>query len=142
MSTLAERIVRLLEHNPGLTDREITDSLNDHSAPQQPINQKCHALKDKGVLVRRTRSDGLIGNYLASQAVNSIVVRRDETDQKSTNDNLSEDDVKRFLEKWLVGEGWQVQVAWGHSQGVDIEARQGTRRWVIEVKGGGSLQPM
>jgi len=142
MSTLAERIVRLLENNPGLTDREITDSLRSHSEPQQPINQKCHDLEDRGALVRRKRSDGLIGNYLASQAGDYVAGRRDESDHKSTNDNLSEDDVKRFLEKWLVREGWQVQVAWGHSQGVDIEARQGTKRWVIEVKGGGSLQPM
>lgn len=35
-----------------------------------------------------------------------------------------------------------MQVAWGHSQGIDIEAYQGTKRWVIEVKGGGSLHPM
>jgi cytochrome c553 len=142
MSTLAERIVRLLEHNPGMTDREITDLLNGHSAPQQPINQKCHALKDKGVLVRRNRSDGLIGNYLTTQAGNYVASHIDETVQKPISDNLSEDDVKRFLEKWLVGEGWQVQVAWGHSQGVDIEARQGTKRWVIEVKGCGSRSAM
>jgi hypothetical protein len=45
MLTLSERIIQLLEHNPGLTDREITDSLNGHSAPQQPINQQCHTLK-------------------------------------------------------------------------------------------------
>lgn len=142
MSTLAERIVRLLEHNPGLIDREITDSLNGHSALQQPINQKCHDLENRGVLVRRKRSDGLIGNYLASQASDFVAGHRDETDHKSTSDILSEDDVKRYLEKWLVGEGWQVQVAWGRSQGIDIEAHQGTKHWVIEVKSGGSLQPM
>jgi hypothetical protein len=142
VSTLAEQIIKLLEHNPGLTDREITDSLRGHSDSQQPINQRCHALKDKGVLVRRTRPDGLIGNYLTSQAGNYMVSRKVETNQKSTNDNLSEDDVKRFLEKWLAGDGWQVQVAWGYSQGVDIEARQGTRRWAIEVKGCGSLSAM
>ncbi len=68
MTTLAEQIVRLLGHTPGLTDREITDSLRGHSAPQQPINQKCHDLKGRGVLARRTRPDGLIGNYLISQA--------------------------------------------------------------------------
>ena len=64
MSTLAERIVLLLEHTSGLTDREITDALEDHSAPQQPTNQKCHDLENKGILVRRKRKDGLIGNYL------------------------------------------------------------------------------
>ena len=142
MSTLAEQIVRLLEHNPGLTDREITDSLRGHSDSQQPINQRCHALKDKGILVRRNRSDGLIGNYLATQAGNYVASLRDETVQKLINDNLSEDDVKRSLEKWLIGEGWQVQVAWGHNPGIDIVACQGTKRWVIEAKGNGSLNAM
>lgn len=142
MITLAERIIKLLEQNPGLTDREITDSLNGHSAPQQPINQKCHALKDRGILVRRNRSDGLIGNYLMSQAANIISVNKEVIDDKATNDNLSEDEVKHLLEKWLVSKGWQVEVAWGHKQGVDIEARRGNMRWIIEVKGCGSRQPM
>ena len=142
MSTLTEQIVRLLDHNPGLTDREITDQLRGHSFSQQPINQRCHALKDKGVLVRQTRHDGLIGNYLASIGINYIAPKKVEIDHKSKDDNLSEDDVKHFLEKWLVGEGWQVQIAWGHSQGVDIEARKGTEHWLIEAKGSGSLHPM
>jgi len=142
MSNLAEQIIKLLEHNPGLTDREITDSLRGHSDSQQPINQRCHALKDRGVLLRRTRPDGLIGNYLTSQAGNYVASHRDETVQKPISDNLSEDDVKQFLEKWLIGEGWQVQVAWGHAPGIDIVACRGTRRWVIEVKGSGSLNAM
>jgi cytochrome c553 len=142
MSTLAEQIIRLLEHNPGLTDREITDQLRGHSSSQQPINQRCHALKDKGVLLRRKRQDGLLGNYLASNVVNYIAPQKREIDHKSNADNLSEDDVKHFLEKWLIVEGWQVQIAWGHSQGVDIEARKGTKHWLIEAKGSGSLHPM
>jgi hypothetical protein len=142
MSTLAEQISRLLEHNPGLTDREITDQLRGHSSSQQPINQRCHAMKDKGVLLRRTRQDGLIGNYLTSNIVNYIAPQKSEIDHKPNADNLSEDDVKHILEKWLVGECWQVQIAWGHSQGVDIEARKGTKRWLIEAKGSGSLHPM
>ena len=136
------KIVSLLEHDPGLTDREITDSLNGHSAPQQPINQKCRDLEIRGVLVRRKRKDNLIGNYLAAQSGNVFAVHKDETDHKSTNDNLSEDDVKRSIEKWLVRDGWQVQVAWGHERGIDIRARQVSKHWIIEVKGGGSLQPM
>jgi len=142
MSTLAVQIVRLLEHNPGLTDREITDQLRGHSSSQQPINQRCHALKDKGVLVRHTRQDGLIGNYRASKEVNFIEPQEVETDHNSKDDNLSEDDLKHFLEKWLVGEGWQVQIAWGYSQGVDIEASKGTKHWLIEVKGSGSRNAM
>ena len=142
MSTLAEQIIKLLEHNPGLTDREITDSLRGHSDNQQPINQTCRNLEERGVLARRRRSDGLIGNYLVSQSGIPVNAHREVPKNKPVNDDLSEDDVKRFLEKWLVGEGWQVQVAWGYTPGVDIDARQGTRRWVIEVKGCGSLSAM
>lgn len=143
MSTLAERIIRLLETNPGLTDREITDSLEGHSAPQQPVNQKCHALKQRGLLARRKRSDdGLIGNYLVGQKGDRTPNQSFEIKPKPAGEHLSEDEVKKYLENWLIGEGWQVQVAWGHSQGVDIKASQGTMKWVIEVKGGGSLQPM
>jgi hypothetical protein len=42
----------------------------------------------------------------------------------------------------LVSQNWNVEIAWGHSQGIDIEARQGAKRWVIEVKGEGSRQAM
>jgi hypothetical protein len=85
MSTLAEQIVRLLEHTPGLTDREITDSVKSHSTHQAPINQRCHALEARGVLVRRTRRDGLIGNYLSAQAVNFTAVQKAEPVHKSTD---------------------------------------------------------
>jgi len=33
-------------------------------------------------------------------------------------------------------------VAWGHEREIDIDAIRGTERWVIEVKGRGSLNPM
>jgi hypothetical protein len=142
MSTLAEQIIRLLEQNPGMTDREITDSLRGHSYNQQPINQKCHDLQGRGVLARRKRSDSLIGNYLATQAVNLVAIRRDEPDHMSTNDILSEDDVKQCLEKWLIGDGWQVEIAWGNKPGVDIKAHKESELWLIEVKGGGSRSAM
>jgi hypothetical protein len=142
MLTLSEQIVRLLGHTPGLTDREITDSLRGHSSPQQPINQKCHALKDKGVLLRRTRPDGLIGNYLVSQAVVPLSAPQASLVSSPSNDNLMEDDVKRFLEKWLIASGWQVQVAWGQTPGVDIKAHKASAVWLIEVKGAGSRSAM
>jgi hypothetical protein len=142
MATLAEKIVKLLKHTPGLTDREITDQLNGHSAPQQSINQKCRGLEDRGVLERRKRSDGLIGNYLTSQAGYILNSNKEVPVPKSANENLSEDEVKSLLERWLVSEGWQVEISWGHSQGADIVAHKGNKRWIIEVKGCGSLQPM
>ena len=133
----------LLGHTPGLTDREITDSLNGHSSPQQPTNQKCRDLEGRGVLVRRKRKDGLIGNFLASQPEKiDIAPKKEVAYRQPTNDNLSEDDVKRMLEKWLIDKGWQVRIAWGHERGIDIEASKDKLLWIIEVKGSGSLQPM
>jgi hypothetical protein len=41
-----------------------------------------------------------------------------------------------------VASGWQVRVKWGRTQGIDIEATKGLSRWIVEAKGGGSLQAM
>lgn len=54
----------------------------------------------------------------------------------------SEDAVKKHLKLWLEQQGWSVKVAWGKTRGVDIEATKSGSRWLIEVKGIGSLQPM
>lgn len=67
MATRRERILRLLEHRGGLTDREITDQLEGHSALQQPINQLCRRMAAQKIIIRKKRKDGLIGNYLASK---------------------------------------------------------------------------
>ncbi len=55
---------------------------------------------------------------------------------------LSEDDVKRSVEAWLVASGWEGTVMWGHVRGIDIEAKRNHERWIIEAKGCGSLAPM
>jgi hypothetical protein len=55
---------------------------------------------------------------------------------------LSEDDVKERVTAWLERSGWRAEVAWGKSRGTDILALSGDNRWLIEAKGGGSLQPM
>ena len=64
MVTRRDLILRLLEHTDGLTDREITDQLEGHSSPQQPVNQLCRRMQTQKILVRKKRADGLIGNYL------------------------------------------------------------------------------
>ena len=142
MSTLAEEIVKLLQQKPGLKDREITDILKGHSVHQAPINIRCRELESKGILVRRLRPDGYIGNYLAAQAGNPVAIIKRETIQKPVNDFLSEDAVKQFLKEWLEKDGWQIQVAWKYTQGVDIDASKGTLHWLIEAKGGGSRNAM
>lgn len=66
MVTRREKTVELLKKKPGLSDREITNRLEGKSSPQQPVNQLCRKLEMEGVLTRKRRKDGIIGNYLTS----------------------------------------------------------------------------
>jgi hypothetical protein len=141
MMTLADRIFELLKQSPGLTDRQIADTLMGAGRPQQSINIACRSLERRGVLSRQRTSTGCIANYLtdreprlpATQTQQTVVTR---------DAGLSEDAIKRILEEWLIAQGWNVKVAWGHDRGIDIDARRAKERWVIEVKGQGSLNPM
>lgn len=63
MQQLLDRILTLVKTSPGLTDREITDSLFGRGAAQQQVNQTCRRLESSGHLSRRARDDGRIGNY-------------------------------------------------------------------------------
>ncbi len=54
---------------------------------------------------------------------------------------LSEDEVKRALQLWLEESGWQVSVIWGRGRGIDVIATKDGKRWIIEAKGCGSLDP-
>jgi len=60
----------------------------------------------------------------------------------TSSEMLSEDEVKRRLQVWLEASGWQVSVIWGRGRGIDINATKDGKRWVIEAKGCGSLNPM
>jgi hypothetical protein len=55
---------------------------------------------------------------------------------------FSEDNLKQVLKDFLHSDGWETQIAWGRTPGIDINAIRGTERWIIEVKGLGSLNPM
>jgi hypothetical protein len=61
---------------------------------------------------------------------------------KPINAIFSEDQVKAILEHWLSAQGWSLDIAWAKTRGIDIHARRSNERWIIEVKGGGSLQAM
>ncbi len=140
MGTLKNRIVELLAHEPGLSDREITNRLTGVGTPQQPVNQACRSLAEKGVIRRRKRSDGLIGNYL--RTTNPSEYRQQPRATTQEDDALSEDNIKAVLKEWLVNQGWDVSVAWGRTQGIDMEAFRENDRWIIEVKGRGSRSAM
>lgn len=140
MSTLAQRIIQLLQSGDGLTDREITDQLFAHGAAQQPVNQTCRQLESKGQIVRRRRQDGKLGNYIGG----SIAPELSPAEMQSSlaSGFLSEDSVKLNLKNWLESQGWLTQVRWSRERGIDIEAIKDGKRWIIEAKGGGSLNPM
>lgn len=162
MASWAERIVELLTKSSGLTDREITDRLVGRGAAQQTVNQVCRRLESEGRLTRRSRHDGLLGNYVTSSqrspsisaggsialglatASNPRRLSASETRVKDSGGDgwLSEDEVKRHVKSWLESEGWRVSVAWGRAPGLDICADKDGQRWLMEAKGGGSLPAM
>jgi hypothetical protein len=55
---------------------------------------------------------------------------------------FEEDAIKRVLDRWLTAQGWTVTTTWGHGTGIDVDAKKGSDRWVIEVKGQGSRPQM
>ena len=55
---------------------------------------------------------------------------------------ISEDDVKRAVQSYLIENGWHCEVKWGQEHGIDIEAVRGESCWIIEVKGQGSRSEM
>lgn len=145
MTTLGDKILRLLRHSPGLTDREITDRIKGQGEPQQAVNITCRNLQKKRLLDRRTRDDGLIGNWSKGDNKPASSTRPPKPARISGDagaGELSEDEIKKVLVDWLERDGWLTEVAWGSKRGIDIDARRGNERWIIEVKGPGSRNPM
>ena len=99
-------------------------------------------MEAKGLLHRRRLHDQLIGNYPAEGDPAPVTTKPTRTTKKQDVDALSEDEVKGVLVTWLKARGWDTKIAWGNAQGIDIDAHRGTERWIIEVKGPGSRQPM
>ena len=143
MPILKERISELVSERPGLTDREITNVIKGRGEPQQPVNQACRRLEAAGMALRRRRDDGLIGNYpMGKTLAQRETARTPKRAARTTDALLSEDEVKGAVHEWLEKQGWTVDVAWGQSTGIDIEARKSGQRWIIEAKGCGSYAQM
>ena len=142
MATLKAQILELVDSMPGLTDREITNRLRSPSDNQQPINQTARLLESEGLLVRQKRNDGLIGNYPSGRPVPLADADLQSRPKNHDVDALSEDEIKSVLQAWLQDQGWGSEIAWGNARGIDIDARRQSERWIIEVKGPGSRQPM
>lgn len=141
MATLPDQIVKLLKNSPGLTDREITNRLRSSSDAQQPVNSAARRLAQNEILLRKRRHDGLIGNYLTGKEHKPAATLSPKSPASDEN-HLTEDQAKEILKAWLEQHGWEAQVAWGRTPGIDIDAHREKERWIIEVKGIGSRQEM
>jgi hypothetical protein len=131
MPTLPEQIVRLVVERPGLSDREVTALLLSSDAGHQPVNQACRALAARGRIMRRVRADGRIGNYASAQAEGNPA-------SQWSDDRLSEDAIKRAVCLHLESQGWECTISSARSREIDILARRGPNKWLIEAKGHGS----
>jgi hypothetical protein len=134
MATLKQRILELVAKRPGLTDREITDTLKGPGNLQQDVNQACRGLERQGIVARSVRPDGRLANYLVEGQT-----AHPEQQQRRVHDaeGLTEDFIKDAIDKWLRAQGWETAIAWGRKRGIDIVARRQSESWIIEAKGQG-----
>ena len=120
----------------------------------------CRGLEKEKVCVRRTdvcprcgatkivnqldsTTQGVSKSFKIQRDTSQVIPKQPVFSKKNHDvDALSEDEIKEVLVKWLSNQGWSTKVAWGRTQGVDVEAVKGKERWVIEVKGPGSRPQM
>jgi hypothetical protein len=140
MGELEKDILKFLESNPGLTDRELAEAIQGHKSSIQYINQNCRGLESQGVIIRKKRDDGLIGNWLSDNHNASKLLLQIEEETKAND--ISEKKIKQFLGKYLTSGGWDHKIAWGVNPAIDIEAERGKERWIIQVKGSGPFHPV
>lgn len=143
--TWKERVMYYVKKYPGATDSDIENhyKLEYPKVTHQTINIACRDLVRLGMLVRQNNPDksGLIGNYPTDKAP-EIAVKAKTEPRLSDGEPLQEEDIKHILTDKLTSEGWNVKTAWGYTRGVDIDARRGVERWLIEIKGPGSRNEM
>jgi len=106
---------------------------------------RCHRRKITNEINRSgddlPRKPQSIFDRAASEGLNDLS-ERSRNNKNHDVEALSEDEIKQCLEAELRRQGWETEVAWGNQQGIDIDARRGQERWIIEVKGPGSRPPM
>jgi len=151
--TNTEKVKSVLTKWDGICDDCL--SIESKVKPRQSVNQICRSLTQTGLCQRSQDKCDCCGSlkilnriqatkkgskeHGGLRAVNGPITTRI---QNHDVDALSEDEIKEVLNKALTSNGWETQVAWGKARGVDIDAHRDTERWLIEVKGPGSRQPM
>jgi hypothetical protein len=74
-----------------------------------------------------------------------ILIKKDSVGMKNEKpemEGLSEDEIKRSIQAYLDKNNWTSKIAWGNEHGIDIDAHRNGERWIIEVKGHGTLTAM
>lgn len=126
MATIADQILAAIRHSP-LDDDQLARQLG--VSHRQSINQTARRLEIEGKLQR------YVGPIVNAPAA-GIAERPAPSRSSATSDFLTEDEVKSAVKDLLKREGFTVHVAWGRTQGVDVDARHPDgRRWQIEAKG-------
>lgn len=136
--TLKERILALIAVEM-LDDDELATRLG---VVRQQVNQTCRTMEYEGLVTRQRAPAGKIVNRLTDAGAQPPVPRRRSLTPSTPGTPITEDDVKAAVSDWLEVKGFEVAVAWGHDPGIDIEARRGVERWVIEAKGTGGYDQM
>ncbi len=132
------KVRMLLTGGMVLDDAEIAARLR---VARQQINMVCRNLAQEGVLVRSPDGPGgkILNRLAATPAPPPPAPVRPAV--SGTRTLLSEDDLKRFLERHLVAAGWTVKVLWGHERGIDVVATRGEEHLIVECKGEAASQP-
>lgn len=135
MPTLKERIVGLLAVTNGLKDRELADQLLGLGKHPSSVQQACTGLAKAGVLERRGTPRGL-ENHLLEPGMTALVQKAAPVTMPLLKQ--TEDEVNEALRAWLLTQGWTIEsFCPGNQRGIDVVARRGEERWLIEVKGSG-----
>jgi len=133
VATIAERILEAVRYAP-LDDDLLAKRLG--ITQRQSINQTARRLEAQGKLRRVVGPDGKIVNMLTEHGGNpgpSVDETRPST--RPIPDRITEDEVKTAVRDHLASQGFEVQVAWDRTPGIDIDARHPSgSRHVIEAK--------
>ena len=136
--TLKEKILYELKSASGQTDTELEKKFG---VRHQAVNKACRELEAQGKIIRDS-SRGAIRNYLKDGLSVIHEIEAVKPIRVVDKNGLHEDSIKEILDTYLKNNGWSTEVAWGKKRGVDILAIRDNEKWIIEVKGCGSLSAM
>jgi hypothetical protein len=125
-----ERLGRESEH-VDFTPAQIITAMRTAGSVYRDSTIRTHVVAhmfDDGTLVRVGP-----GRYRLARHRHRAVV--EQPSPSLAGDRITEDAVKLAVKRDLEAEGWRVEVRWGRDRGIDIDARRGNERLIVEAKG-------